>query len=83
MDESRSVDILDVEHHVLGFLASILFEHLLLQLHVLLIIGLVGVEVPFGVKGAWFLVLAVEVMRLLPLGQRFVEFGESGFGFDH
>lgn len=65
LDEGCSIDALHIHHDVLRLFVSVLLEDAFLELHVLLIIWLVGVEVAFGVEGQRTLVLAIDALGFL------------------
>lgn len=62
LDEGCSIDVLHIHHDILRLFTSVLFENSFFELHVLLIIRFVGVEVALGVEGQRTLVLAVDAL---------------------
>lgn len=83
MNECSLADIFDIEHYIFLIFASILFKHLFLELDVLIIIRLAGIEVSLGIESNGLLILAVSVMRLFSSGERFVQFRQRCFCFYH
>lgn len=82
LDEGCSIDALHIHHDILRLFVSVLLEDAFLELHVLLIIRLVGVEVALGVEGQRTLVLAVDALGFLA-GEGLCELGEGGLGLEH